>query len=269
MPMTAARVLTALLVLGTSPGAFAQALITPTPPPTVTAENEPWFQDRTPLVLAGRLYYPAGAQTHFNGNEMVRMGYYGLVPIYMRTTLEPYSVIFVPLAGGVMQPYERRRSGDLAGTAGSFAPSFPIDPPNKAEYEVMRAQSALTGYTAVDREVRSLAGTQPVAAPSEAPVPTTGSTREIPVGPEKPVSMSALKPEGLNGIFVTFNDRRWFSLGPATSLDRSRLAQTGTYNGLPVYADPAFPDTIYVPVAPSTPSLVAPYTFDQSRQRVR
>ena len=268
MLTTAARVLTALIALGAPSGAFAQALMTSTPPPSVTAENEAWYQDRAPLVFAGRLYYPAGAQTHFNGNEMVRMGYYGLVPIYTRTTIEPYSVVFVPLAGGVMQPYERRRSGDLAGTAGSFAPSFPIDPSTQASYEMIRAQGALTGYAAVDRELRALGGAlQP--APAERPVATTGYTREIPVGPQLPLSMSALKPEGLNGIFVTFKDRRWFSQGPATTLDTSRLAHAGVYNGLPVYADPAAPDIIYVPVAASTPSLVAPYRFDERRQPVR
>lgn len=269
MLTTAARLLTAMIALGTASGAFAQALMTPTPPPAVTAENEPWYQDRAPLVFAGRLYYPAGAQTHFNGNEMVRMGYYGLVPVYTRTTIEPYSVIFVPLAGGVMQPYERRRSGDLAGTAGSFVSSFPIDPAGQAWNEIIRAQGALTGYVPVDRDVRALAGTLAPPSRVEQPVATTGPAREVDVGPQVPVSMSALKPEGLNGIFVTFKDRRWFSHGPATALDRSRLTQSGTYNGLPVYADPAAPDTIYVPVAASTPALVAPYTFDERRQPVR
>ena len=47
---------------------------------------------------------------------MVRSGTYGNVPIYVRTTQEPGSIIYVPLAGGLMRPYERPRSGDLAGT---------------------------------------------------------------------------------------------------------------------------------------------------------
>ena len=161
-----------------------------------------------------------------------------------------------------------RRSGDLAGTVGSTVSSFPIDAPGQTSYEIIRAQGALT-YVPVDREVRALVGSQQPPVPVERPVPTTGYTREIPVGPRQPVSLSAVKPEGLNGIFVTFKDQRWFSHGPAVTLESSRLTQTGTYQGLPVYVDLSAPNTIYVPVAASTPSLVAPYTLGDRPQPVR
>jgi hypothetical protein len=106
--------------------ANAQATLQPTPPPTVTAEAEQWYRNGEPVMFAGNIYYPAGAPIHFNGNEMVRSGTYQGVPLYSRTTIEPYSLVFVPLAGRVMQPYERRRDGDLAGTVGSTTPSFPV-----------------------------------------------------------------------------------------------------------------------------------------------
>lgn len=109
----------------TSP-AVAQIQLQPTPPPFVVADLEPWYVDGRPITHAGNIYYPAGAQMHFNGNEMVRSGFFQGVPLYSRTTLEPYSTVFVPLSGGLMQPYERRRSGDIAGTVGSTAPSFPV-----------------------------------------------------------------------------------------------------------------------------------------------
>jgi hypothetical protein len=273
MLTSAARVLAAVIALSTMSGVLAQPLLTPTPPPTVTAENDSWFQSREPLVFSGRLYYPAGAQVHFNRNEMVRMGYYGAVPIYTRTTIEPYSIIFVPLAGGVMQPYERRRSGDLAGTAGSTAPSFPITSPSQlpdaTAPEMIQAQSPPTGLVAVDRDVRALAAIEQPAASLDRAVATTGYTREVPMGPQQPVSLSAQKPEGLNGIFITFKDQRWFSRGPAVMLETSRLTPAGTYNGLPVYADPSAPNTVYVPVSASALSLVAPYTRDERRQSPR
>ena len=263
-----ARILTAMIALAIASGALAQ-MLTPTPPPTVTAENEPWFQSREPLVFAGRLYYPVGAQVHFNRNEMVRMGYYGSVPIYTRTTIEPFSIIFVPLAGGVMQPYERRRSGDLAGTTGSTASSFPIESPSlpySAPVAMVQAQSAPTGIVAVDRDVRALAGQEAPPVPLDRPVATTGYAREPAPAARPGDSMSARRPEGLNGIFITFNKQRWFSGGPAVMLARSRLTPAGTYNGLPVYADPSKPNTIYVPVTPSADALVAPYTLDARRQ---
>jgi hypothetical protein len=92
----------------------------------VTANNESWYINREPLQFAGDLYYPAGAGVFFDGNTMVRSGHYNGVPLYTDTTLEPYSVVYVPLERGVMQPYERLRQGSLAGTTASRAPSFPV-----------------------------------------------------------------------------------------------------------------------------------------------
>ena len=98
--------------------AAAQSVLRPTPQPIVTAENEPWYLSGEPITYAGNLYYPAGAQVFFNPNEMVRSGFHMGVPLYTRTTIEPFSVVYVPLAGGRMQPYERPRAGELAGTSG-------------------------------------------------------------------------------------------------------------------------------------------------------
>jgi len=270
MLKTVGRGFTALVLLTGAYGAFAQPLLTPTPPPAVTAESEPWFQSRSPLVFAGRLYYPAGAQVHFNGNEMVRSGYYGSVPVYTRTTIEPYSVLYVPLAGGVMQPYERRRSGDLAGTAGSTVSSFPIDTPTSRpadpEQPILQAQGPPTGLRTFDREARAVDVDVPPTRPPDRPVATSGTARpmESPAPAERLGSLtSARKPEGLNGIFVTFQNRRWFSAGPAVTFDPSRFTQAGRYDGLPIYVDRSTPNTIYVPVAASADALVAPYSLDR------
>src|SRR4030095_9199989 len=104
----------------------AQMMLRPTPFPVVTAENERWYLAGEPITSEGNIYYPTGAQVYFNPYEMVRSGYYRGIPLYSKTTLEPYSVVFVPIAGGLLQPYERRRDGDVAGTVGSTAPSFPV-----------------------------------------------------------------------------------------------------------------------------------------------
>ncbi len=104
-----------VLTLALSHPAAGQVTLQSTPQPAVTAENESWYSSGGPVTFGGSIYYPAGAVTHFLRNEMVRTGTIGSVPIYARTTQEAGSVIYVPLAGGVMKPYERRRSGDLAG----------------------------------------------------------------------------------------------------------------------------------------------------------
>ena len=57
---------------------------------------------------------------------MVRTGSNPRRAVYEDVTLEPYSMIYMPIGGPVMRPYERRREGELAGTVGSRTPSFPI-----------------------------------------------------------------------------------------------------------------------------------------------
>src|SRR5947208_6298554 len=120
----------ALLLLTLVPAAVparAQIQYRPTDVPIVTAENESWYVNREPIQFAGDLYYPAGATVFFNGNSMVRSGHFNGVPVYTDTTIEPFSIVYVPLSRGLMQPYERRRAGDIAGTTGSRAPSFPVN----------------------------------------------------------------------------------------------------------------------------------------------
>src|SRR5918999_1602212 len=108
------RCFPAALPLRGSPPFLAQLVSRPTDPPIVTAENDAWYRQREPVLFAGDFYYPAGATVFFNGNTMVRTGHYNGVPLYADTTVEPYSVVLVPIAGGLMQPYERIRGGDLA-----------------------------------------------------------------------------------------------------------------------------------------------------------
>ena len=119
--------ITPLLLSLAGAGLHAQMNMRTTPSPLVTAENEGWYQRGDPVMYAGDVYYPAGPQVYFNPNEMVRSGVFLGVPIYTRTTIEPFSIVYVPVSHGLMQPYERRRAGEVAGTAASAAPSFPIE----------------------------------------------------------------------------------------------------------------------------------------------
>src|SRR5687768_17418084 len=104
----------------------AQIQSRPTDPPVVTAVNESWYQLGEPIQFAGELYYRAGAIVFFNGNTMVRTGHYNGVPLYADTTVEPFNIVLVPISRGLLQPYERPRRGDLAGTTGSRPSSFPV-----------------------------------------------------------------------------------------------------------------------------------------------
>src|SRR5436190_24222179 len=98
-------VLASAVLLSTVETSWGQLNIRPASAPLVTAEGEAWFRAGEPFVYSGGLYYPSGALIHFLPNEMVRSGMYRGVPLYSRTTIQPFSVVFVPIAGGLMQPY--------------------------------------------------------------------------------------------------------------------------------------------------------------------
>jgi hypothetical protein len=102
--------LTAALMLGPHL-AFAQPVRQPTPVPLVTAENEPWYRDGSPIQWTGEFYYPAGAPQAFDPYAMTPAGSYHGIPLYTDTTVAPYTRVFVPIAGARMQPYEHLPAG--------------------------------------------------------------------------------------------------------------------------------------------------------------
>src|SRR3954452_12540748 len=104
----------------------AQVLLLPDAYPQVTAANAAWQSRGDAVFHAGAFYYPAGPTVFFDGNVMHRTGTYQGIPLYEDATQTPFTVVYVPIGGNVVRPYERRREGDLAGTVGSRTPSFPI-----------------------------------------------------------------------------------------------------------------------------------------------
>lgn len=251
-----ARTCTLLAVLIIVPSlTVAQVAMQPTPRPPITAENEGWYLAGEPIMFAGDLYYPAGSEVYFNGNEMVRSGFYLGIPLYTRTYEEPYSRVYVALAGGLMQPYERRRAGEIAGTTGSTAPGYPV---------------AIAGHYDVETAA-NLAGIPQAAAPPTYPpfagLPATAARANVVISGRRPGASetsrfrTASKPEGLNAIFIDYDDSRWFSNGPAVLLEPSRYTRTGDYRGFAVYRqrDGAV-DTIYVELATNAAGLITPYS---------
>lgn len=241
-----------------------QIKLQPTPEPRVTAENEPWFQMREPVLFAGEFYYPAGPAIHFLGNEMVPSGLFRGVPLYSRTTIEPYSVVFVPTGGGMMQPYERRRTGDLVGTTGSAVPSLPVDmsPMSTAPRTIQAAgppvvssqpvEEPPAGANASDLLTRSReTGTTPAAS--------TGSTARVSPSPNtKARKADTRKADTTKGIFVEFQNERWYSTGRPQPLDPASLKRVGDVNGFPVFTTrDSNGATIYIPIAKDADAYAA------------
>ena len=180
-PQLLAGVVVVLLLLPIA--AAAQMTMRPTPVPVVTAENTSWYLAGEPIMYSGSIYYPAGPEIYFNPYEMVRSGEFRGVPFYSRTTIEPFSKVFVPLPGGRMLPYERRRAGDLAGTTGSTAPSFPVVNPSEevldpTTYGIPQAAVSPTMLTQmIESDLPISSGVV------RAPVATSGVAYEPPRGP--------------------------------------------------------------------------------------
>ena len=76
---------------------------------------------------------------------MMQQGVYQGVPIYADVTLQPFSVVYVPITRSTMRAYERKREGDLAGTTGSRTPSFPVEIASDLSAAQGRGEPTLAG----------------------------------------------------------------------------------------------------------------------------
>jgi len=243
--------------------AARQVIIQQTPSPTVTAENTSWYLDGQPISYAGNLYYPAGPQVFFNPNEMVRSGFFEGIPLYTRTTIEPYSIVYVPLAGGRMQPYERPRTGELTGTAGSTPTLLPTPrstvPPAGLAPQAAIAPASTT--TSIDVQLPRPMVTPPMATAAVPPAPPQAVGTSGATVPRRPTHVSiGGKPQGANAMFIEFEGRRWYPAGPARTIDLSGRVRVGAYFDFDVFAVRGQSGEIYVPSAHGG-SAVVRYTL--------
>jgi hypothetical protein len=233
--------------------AAAQVQSRPTEPPIVTAVNESWYRLGEPLQFAGDLYYRAGPMVFFNGNTMVRTGHYNGVPLYADATVEPFSIVLVPVTRGLMQPYERLRRGELAGTTGSRPPSFPVRPVPETTSPPMAAVSP-TGLPLPPGAIGVYTPEIRTAVPASPVQETVGTRGVVSGGPEGPPLRAAgrpvviaRRPESNDGIWIRFRGERWVHAGPAVSLTSAAFTRVGEYGWVPVYARREARDVIYLP----------------------
>jgi len=219
--------------------ASAQTQWTPSPAPSVSAADRTWYRERAPIQFAGDRYYPAGARTHFDPDAMVQTGSFDGIPLYADTTVEPFSEVLVPTGGGLLQPYQRRRTGDLAGTSGSRVSELPRD--LVPWEEALQARQAITPLTA----------DQPRGRWEFIPAPAYPAPDEQPVrGPVTPGRMQTIRePEDNRGIWISYEGTRWSIAGPAVLFDAGRFSQIGSYHGFPVYATQGASE-LYIPAWP-------------------
>ena len=220
----------------------AQVVIRPEREPARVAGNEAWYRAGEPVTYRGELFYPAGAQVFFNASVMVLTGQYRGVPLYADPTIETGSIIYVPIGGGLMQPYERLRAGDLAGTSGSRAPSFP---PETAS--ALGQESVAVGTAGV------------LPAP---PVGERAATTAAPLVRAAPrVTTIAASASRGSGIWVRWDGAAWRASGAAVRVG-PQFVPIGTLNGRTVYRGPQGDGTIWIETAQG---LASPWSKGRDR----
>lgn len=250
------------VVMSAAAPGMAQVQSRPTDQPIVTADNESWYQNSEAIEYAGDLYYPTGARVFFNGNQMIRSGHYNGVPIYTDTTLEPYSVIYVPLSRGQMQPYERPRTGSLAGTTASRTPAFPVSETDSTS-SLPQAGSAPTALPVPNGAIGvytpdRVAGTGGNVVPSAV---GTGGVAPPPSRPQHSALVTIGHPAGNDGLWISYLGERWISSGAAVPLSADDFRAVGSYSGFPVFARRGTSEqVIYLP---TRAGLIAPYKLKQ------
>ena len=239
-----------------------------TAPPEVTAAAADWQVNSEPVMVGGLVYYPTRGFRFFDGQVMAQVGIFERVPVYADTTLEPFSVLYVPVSRDRMREYERRRVRELAGTTGSRVPSFPVE---SASVQALRDRP-VGSVGSIEPSLRMTAlgmGATPQPAPELSAAGTAGTfepraaasavgTSRQDRAPSRPSLESARRPSGANGVWLEFNGARWYADGAATSFSPDRFEPVGLYRGFPVYRDKVTAtNEIWVQVVADGP--LAPY----------
>jgi hypothetical protein len=237
----------------------AQVFSFRTPPPTLNAAGADWQINSEPIVVSGIVYYPTRGFRMFDGQVMAQVGMFDRVPVYADTTLEPYSLMYVPIGGARMREYERRRDGERAGTTGSRAPSFPVMvATERAPFEPAPGTSGAAIDTAdarTDTAVVGSSGRREAAAPNA--IGTVGAPDRS--RPRRSPIESITPPSAANGVWLEFEGARWYAAGPAATFSPDRFEPVGDYRGFAVYRDrTGTKNEIWISIVKDGP--VAPYS---------
>jgi hypothetical protein len=253
--------------------ACAQVYSLPERTPRVTAASVGWQRGGEPLFYAGGLYYPSGPTEYFDGNLMTRTGTIDGVPVYENRTLEPWSVVYVPVGGNLLRPYERRREGSLVGTVGSRTPSFPIQRDGELSLRLAKIGDNITAGLEGVADSDTLELGRPVGTsgraqwdwpradvvPAQPPLGSL-STRTGATATPAPVIRSVPRRETTNaGAFIEFDGQRYYTSGKAVVHDPDRFTPSGEARGARVFREAKGQDrTIFVETVPG--GSLAPYT---------
>jgi hypothetical protein len=174
-------------------------------------------QPNQPIIVNGLVYHPTAETRFFDPRIMAQVAIVQSTPIYADVTLEPNSVVYLPVSRYLVRGYERKREGDLAGTEGSRVPAFPIEIPSS--------------IGATGQQVPPAIGT------SGSAVIGVREPNPAPPIPERTHVVSIPPPSSNDGVWLVFEGARWYSRGSAVAFRSDRFTRIGDYRGFAVYRD--------------------------------
>ena len=238
----AGGLLTLAVQFPTSGNAQVFSLPSLTRPPDVTAASAEWQISNRPILVQGLVFFPTSETRMFDSSVMIQIGVFEGVPVYSDATIEPFSLVYVPVGRATMRAYERRRDGELAGTTGSRTPTFPVAPPALPEQRLERT-----------------VGTVGLFATATTPTVTASLPAPEPSRPARTAVESVPRPRATDGIWIRFDGAKWYSDGEAVAYSPNRFTRIGDYRGFPVYREKDDrKDAIWVAIVPDGP--LAPYS---------
>jgi hypothetical protein len=226
-----------------------------TPTPEVNAAAASWQVNSEPMTFEGLIFYPTREYRQFDGQVMAQIGVYEGVPVYADTTIEPWSLVYVPVGRERVRAFERARTRELEGTSGSRSASFATMPSSGGSPVTVTPSSAMVPSVA-ERPVGTAGSVAPRATGMNSyvaniPERSRATRTRIETIPQ-PRATSA------GGVWLEFNGNRWYSAGSAVPFVSDRFTPVGQYRGFTVYrATTGDRDRIWVAVVPDGP--VAPY----------
>lgn len=228
-------------------------------PPSVTAAREPWQLSGDSIFYKGDFYYPTGPTEFFDGRIMARTGTHDGIPLYENATILPNDIVYVPIGGGLMRPYERRREGWLAGTTGSRSPSFPVEPGATDIGDIESTWVAREQYIARMAAGRAQWEWQEPVVRVEPPALATAPGRRVTAAPSGVIRAIPQRETTNTGAYFSFDGARYFASGRALPQDVERFTRIGGINNTAVFREiKGDPNTIYIESIPG--GLLAPYT---------
>ena len=160
-----------------------------------------------------------------------------------------------------MQPYERLRTGDVAGTVGSRASAFPLT--RSIEPADVAPQAAAPPVLLSPAEYPMPVLLPPPASLAVEPEAVGTSGRADAVAPAPRPARVRRSP---TTVFLEFGGNRYFTSGSPVAFDAARFVRVGDHHGFPVYTAKDGPSsTIYVPVAGNLSEFVSPYSTRPAR----